>query len=190
MRWFSSDFHLGHGRILEFEAAARPFADLEEMWAVMVERFNACVAPGDELILVGDNAFNDRWAARIPRDLNGRITALAGNHCPFFQRRSHAKVEKAKAAYLAMGFEAVGNGLELTLADGTEVLVDHFPYYGDHTMEERYEEYRPRDDGKPLIHGHVHSMWRTLDHMINVGVDVWDLTPVSEEQIIEIIRAA
>lgn len=190
MRWFSSDFHLGHSRILEFEREARPFDDLEEMWQAMLDRFNSRIGPDDELYLNGDTAFNDRWARRLATEMNGRITLGAGNHDPFFQRRSAAKIAKAKRLYLDMGFADVVDGAEMVLADGTPVLVNHFPYYGDHTTDERYNEYRCRDDGMWLICGHIHSMWRTLDRMINVGVDVWDLTPVSEDQIIEIIRAA
>jgi len=34
-----------------------------------------------------------------------------------------------------------------------------------------------------LLHGHVHEKWRQQGRMVNVGVDVWDFTPVAEEVI-------
>ena len=34
-----------------------------------------------------------------------------------------------------------------------------------------------------LLHGHVHARWRQQGRMVNVGVDVWDYTPVPEEVI-------
>jgi calcineurin-like phosphoesterase family protein len=34
-----------------------------------------------------------------------------------------------------------------------------------------------------LLHGHVHEKWRQQGRMVNVGVDVWDFTPVAEDVI-------
>jgi calcineurin-like phosphoesterase family protein len=45
------------------------------------------------------------------------------------------------------------------------------------------------DDGLPLICGHVHEAWRVRGRMLNVGVDVNDFTPVSQEQVAEEVRA-
>lgn len=64
---------------------------------------------------------------------------------------------------------------------------DHFPYEGDSRAEDRYVDWRPLDRGRVLLHGHVHSSWRTNGRMINVGVDVWDFAPISEQQIIELV---
>lgn len=40
--------------------------------------------------------------------------------------------------------------------------------------------------GQWLLHGHVHSLWRCKaeQQMLNVSVECWDLTPVSEIQVI------
>ena len=52
---------------------------------------------------------------------------------------------------------------------------------------------QPRPEGtlhnKWLLHGHVHSLWKVkpLDKMINVAVEVWDLEPVSEQDLVNII---
>ena len=76
------------------------------------------------------------------------------------------------------------------LADGTVVDVDHFPYEGDSRDEDRYGDWRPKDNGRVLLHGHVHSSWRTNGRMINVGVDVWDHAPISELQVIGLVSGA
>ena len=34
-----------------------------------------------------------------------------------------------------------------------------------------------------LLHGHVHEKWRQQGRMVNVGVDVWDFTPIAEDVI-------
>lgn len=54
---------------------------------------------------------------------------------------------------------------------------------------DRYREERPADEGRWLLHGHVHERWRQRGRQINVGVDVWDYAPVSLEAIEGVIRA-
>jgi calcineurin-like phosphoesterase family protein len=48
---------------------------------------------------------------------------------------------------------------------------------------------RPVDNGLPLIHGHVHNSWKVNGRQINVGVDVWDFTPVSEADLSLLVMA-
>ncbi|MHB8295541.1 MAG: hypothetical protein ACYDH5_13145 [Acidimicrobiales bacterium] len=53
---------------------------------------------------------------------------------------------------------------------------------------DRCGSFRPIDEGEWLLHGHVHEKWRQLGRTINVGVDVWDFTPVAEDAIIRLIN--
>jgi calcineurin-like phosphoesterase family protein len=51
------------------------------------------------------------------------------------------------------------------------------------------------DDGKILIHGHIHEKGlitrsRKGTLQLNVGVDVWGMKPVSEEEVIRAILNA
>ena len=48
-----------------------------------------------------------------------------------------------------------------------------------------------RKNNKPecLIHGHVHEKWKTnVDNMINVGVGVWDYSPVFLKKIKTLVK--
>ena len=55
---------------------------------------------------------------------------------------------------------------------GRQIMLSHFPYRGDHEHTgERYVQWRLRDEGLWLIHGHVHDEWKINGHQINVG---WD----------------
>lgn len=73
---------------------------------------------------------------------------------------------------------------------GREVLVCHLPYRRDSGDTERYAGFRPLDEGMWLLHGHVHEKWRQQGSMVNVGVDVWDFTPVAEEVLARMIDDA
>lgn len=185
-RWFTSDQHLDHDRVRGL--AGRPHASKEEMNEAIIANFNSVVGVDDLTFFVGDFALGKR-AESVPliQRFNGTKVLVSGNHDETFQLRSKSAAWRSK--YIKWGFKDVVNGLELTLADGTDVLVDHFPYNGDHDgYEDRFPELRPRDEGKWLIHGHVHEMWQVNGRQINVGVDAWNFMPVSEDQICNIIN--
>jgi calcineurin-like phosphoesterase family protein len=40
----------------------------------------------------------------------------------------------------------------------------------------------PDDSNKPTYCGHVHEKWRMKGNCLNVGVDVWQYRPISQEQ--------
>jgi len=50
--FFSADQHFGHSNIIKY--CNRPFASVEEMDRVMVERWNARISPKDNVYLLGD----------------------------------------------------------------------------------------------------------------------------------------
>lgn len=89
--------------------------------------------------------------------------------------------------YKDAGFLAINLEMEVD-AMGYGVKLCHLPYAGDHTPELRYPQYRPKDDGAWLLHGHVHTAWKQLGKQINVGVDQWSFAPVSLPEIVEIIK--
>lgn len=81
--WFTSDTHFNHANIIEH--AARPFADLDDMTAAMIHRWNTVVNAGDIVYHLGDFALS--WGkkhARVIDDilskLNGNKWLIAGNH--------------------------------------------------------------------------------------------------------------
>jgi calcineurin-like phosphoesterase family protein len=117
---------------------------------------------------------------------------VPGNHdnC----HKMHKSWKKAVPMYEDAGFtilesDTPGPVIE-TQVNGTDVLVCHFPYAGDSHFDDRYSGLRPTDEGLWLLHGHVHSPHVMTDlhpRQLHVGVDAWDMKPVSEDTIAEII---
>lgn len=88
-----------------------------------------------------------------------------------------------KREYLTNGFADVIESMEMHLVN-ERVTLQHMPFYNPNPdFDQRYPQYRPKNEGQFLLHGHVHEKWRVKGRMINVGVDVWNFTPVSLEQI-------
>lgn len=177
--FFTSDQHFSHQRIIEL--AGRPFSSVEEMDQAMIDRWNATVGTNDIVYVVGDFAMGIiAESLPIALQLQGEKHLVPGNHDRVWFAKNQAQLDRWTAAYTDAGFIIEPN--EIVLDD---FLVCHFPYEGDSHDEDRYTDYRPklRPGIKGLIHGHVHEQWKVNGNQINVGVDVWDFTPVSYEQI-------
>jgi calcineurin-like phosphoesterase family protein len=187
-RFWTSDLHFGHANIIRY--CDRPFADVDAMNRALVDRWNDVVSPADDVWILGDVAMGpiDESLAFVGQ-LHGRKVLLAGNHDRCWSGHG-PKAEPWVERYLEAGFdEILQSAVEATL--GTmPVLCSHFPYRGDSRDEERYLAHRPIDDGLVLLHGHVHERWKVCDRQVNVGVDVWDFHPVTDDELLSAIAAA
>jgi calcineurin-like phosphoesterase family protein len=97
-RFFTADLHLGHRNIIEY--CSRPFPDVDEMNAALVDRWNETVGDEDEVIVLGDVAMG-RISETLPLvgRLRGRKVLLAGNHDRCWQGHRQG-VEAATVRYL------------------------------------------------------------------------------------------
>lgn len=174
--WLTADLHFGHKNILKYED--RPFSDIEAMDEALIQNWNSCVQPSQTILIVGDFALcGTQKCEAVVKRLNGYKFLLMGNH----------DWKHSPNRWLKMGFwDARKGSIDL----GRNLIACHLPYSGDSGDEDRYEKARPPDEGKVLLHGHVHSKWKTNGRMINVGVDVWDLKPVSREVVTKLIEEA
>lgn len=176
--FFTADQHYGHANVIRL--CDRPFRDVDHMARELIARHNAVVGHLDEVIHVGDFSLDEKRVPVILPRLRGRHVLVVGNHdrC----HPCHKDWQRARARYLSAGLFA--NVCERLVLDG--MLVHHMPYEGDD--REKYHQYRPKDEGLVLLHGHVHGLWKTRGRMINVGVDVRGYAPVSLETIVEELR--
>lgn len=186
--FFASDMHFGHvNAAIKF----RGFATVEEHDETLVDRWNRMVGPTDRVIIPGDACMGTITdSIRLIHRLHGQKWLMPGNH-DWHHPAHHGRVDalaKGKTQKVAdmerLYAEAFDRILPLQMEVGN-FTVCHFPPYGDHTGEERYSEYRPKDRGQRFIHGHVHDEWADLEdgRLINVGVDVRDFAPISVDEL-------
>ena len=178
--FYWSDLHLGHNKV----AKLREFSTTEEHDAAIIDAWAATVTPRDTVWVLGDltagGARDTRNALNTIGKLPGTKRLITGNH-----DKLHPINRPRVSDYSAWldTFATIDNAARIKL-HGTSVLLSHFPYDGDHTGQDRHSQWRLRNLGAPLIHGHVHAEWRTRDRMLNVGVDHWP-TPASQNEILE-----
>lgn len=196
--WFTSDLHIGHELVAKERMRGRVLpryvgAEIDAHDHILAEHWDAVVRPDDQVWVLGDisaggkaaetNAL--RWLTQRP----GWKHLVAGNHdsCHPMHRDAH----KRQPEFLIEAFETVQAFARRRIA-GQSVLLSHFPYVGDHTAVSRFDQYRLRDMGKLLLHGHTHDEakvaptpdWTT---QIHVGVDAWDLRPVHIDELADLI---
>jgi len=172
-RYWSADMHLGHGNVIEY--AKRPFRDCHHMNKRLIDEANMRVKDDDVCLHVGDFSMRDGW--RYRQRLNGNWLFLRGNH------DSKNKVK------------TVGDWLFLRLSH-FRIFVSHIPYFyrdvsGTATYllsEEMIAVVESTCDF--AVCGHVHEKWRVSRDgkipSINVGVDVNNYRPVSDEELLQI----
>lgn len=180
--FFTSDLHLGHAKIIEFDK--RPFQSVEEMDAEIILRWNAKVGKGDTVYVLGDMIWKTRKdeALDIINSLNGQKILIKGNHDRFV---SNGEVRKAFAAVKDY------DEINVTLEDGTsrKCVVSHYfiPLYNGHR------------DGAIHLHGHSHftdesqieiEIVEKLNSLgfspkiYNVGCMYWNYEPVTLDEIL------
>jgi len=77
--WFIADTHFSHSNIIRY--CKRPFSSAEEHDRVLIENWNHCVKPGDDVYFLGDFSFRSKEIAeRARKQLNGQIFFIEGNH--------------------------------------------------------------------------------------------------------------
>lgn len=161
----------------------------------LIENHNKVVAPSDMVYYLGDMCMG-KLEDTLPllKRLNGSKMLILGNHDRPSIAYHHKKPEARQkwSERYSEYFPVIRESLTLELLPGQDVLLCHYPYldldFKDHEYEGRYEALQPINEGKWLIHGHVHGSWKVKGKQINVGVDVWDYAPVALDTVLNIIK--
>ena len=172
--YFTADLHLMHDKIIEY--CDRPFKNTEWMWRGIKKNWNSIVKKDDEVWILGDLSMKGRNAKPMLKgmidNLNGTKHLVYGNHDRMMPRD-----------YSNMG-----------------ILTCHYPVF--HFKKEPQNWFLGHDPavavalpkGSVYLCGHVHGLFDqfkspTEVSVINVGVDVRNFMPISEEDISAILAS-
>lgn len=195
--WFTSDLHLGH----PFVANLRGFDDVEEHDQRILNNLRATLSDGDTLWVLGD--CSSGWGPQEERalslldatftdlrsQLNVEFTAhlISGNHDSCHPL--HTDSASAQREFLRV-FDSVQPFQYFEFA-GEPAWLCHFPRPGfDHEgMDSRHDELRLTVER--LVHGHLHSATAITGRgQVDVGLDAWNMAPVSEETVAATLLAS
>ncbi len=163
--------HLGHQNIIKY--CNRPFKDLNEMNETIIKNWNMKVKPEDTVFMVGDFCFKNTInmihrgegdihnSTYYEKQLNGKIIFTRGNHDGNNSTKTCIRNIKIQLG-------------------GKLINIVHDPKYVSFTCDFN-------------IVSHVHTLWKFhrffkgTKHVdaINVGVDQWNFTPLTIEDILK-----
>lgn len=167
MIYFTSDTHFGHSSVIDF--CKRPFKNRYEMDETLIRYWNYMVKENDTVYHLGDFSFHGATTTKeIIKKLNGHKILVRGNH------------DQKCRKYVQWGFDLAVPNASVRIKDRMFRL-SHYPFAGTTHDHRDFTDRQIQDNGVDfLLHGHVHEKWKRNGRMLNVGVDVWNFTPVSE----------
>lgn len=188
--WFTSDLHLGHRLVAHLRGygPSREEADIVAHDVQIMDNWRRVVKADDLVWLLGDVAVSSPvYALDMLSRLPGRKRLILGNHDE--PHPMHSRAAKAYQRY-AKVFEYISPFARIKV-QGHPVLLSHFPYSSDTEglTEARFTQYRLRDEGMWLLHGHTHGKEKVHGHEIHVGLDAWNLMPVSDLIIASLLES-
>lgn len=184
-----------HNNIIGY--CTRPYSSVEEMNEDMIAKWNSVVKPEDFIYYLGDFSLSFRPIELFSFRLNGNKYLIPGNHdfCHSGNKKSKNKENQDKwiKKYGDYGWAVLPEQITLNFPEIGIVNLCHLPYSIKNDSDVRYNSSRPVDDHKILLCGHVHEKWQTTRSlagtlMVNVGVDVNNFCPISENEVVQRIK--
>ena len=180
--FFTSDYHIYHDKIIAL-GKGRPFSNLEEMHAAIADRHNAVVRQGDLVYNLGDFALKCQWeqAYAFRQRLVGQQHFTFGNHDKVVWEMIR-NVPDVFTWYKGDPDSPGAYVLKLKgYGDIPKISIGHF----------KMCTFTSSHKGSWNLYGHSHGQLPDEDRWLgfDVGVDVWDYTPVSIEQVVQKMKS-
>ncbi len=169
----TSDLHLGHINILKY--CNRPFNTVEEMDEAIIDRWNGVVTQKDTVYIIGDFSFykDQQKTVDVLKKLNGAEKHLIlGNH------------DRHLKAWVKEKFTSCSDYKEIYVPDDEAYGKKQFIVLMHYAMR----VFNKSHHGAIQLYGHSHGSLPGNSQQLDVGVDCWDYTPASYEQIKERLK--
>ena len=191
--YYTADLHLCHEKV----AKIRGFSSTREHDEAVLKGLKEVAHSGNQIFILGDISGGKHESDAIDQlalattSKNVDLHLVAGNHDSVHPM--HRKYTKSRMwevpSYLFSTTDTMGTFRH----NKDKVMLSHFPYTGDRG-EDRYPEYRLKDTGKPIVHGHTHSSERVSysdkgSLQICVSLDAWGLKPVPKHELVKLIES-
>ena len=149
--FFTADHHFNHANIIKF--TNRLFSSVEEMDAVMINRWNSVVKPKDTVYHLGDFSLANR-VDHIFKQLNGTVYIIRGNHDRWVNKNAFFPITKEGSVFL------IPAQYELKHM-GETIVLSHYPMMS----------WNRSVHGSWHLYGHVHGRTKHPGLAMDVGID-------------------
>lgn len=161
--FYTADTHFCHDAIRRY--CNRPFSSIQEMGVILAKNWNAKIGSKDLVYILGDFCFGDRKQIKTIADsLNGRKILIIGNHDKIGEPKNYGFSEKHKI-------------LEIKI-ETNHITLSHYAMRV--WNKSHYDSWQ--------LYGHSHGCLEPEGKQWDVGVDNNNFTPLSYEEIREIMK--
>lgn len=153
--FFTSDTHFDDHRVIFMYR--RPFASTGEMDEFLIARWNEKIGADDTVWHLGDFAVrvSERRVDDLLIRLNGRKHLITGNN-------------DGPAVLKSAGWDSVAAYAEIEV-EGTKLVLCHYAFRTWNGMHKKVLN----------LHGHSHGKLAPMPRQFDVGIDAWDMRPVT-----------
>ena len=155
--YFTADTHFGHKNIIKY--CNRPFDSVYEMNETIIKNWNDVVGLRDVVYHLGDFGF--KGADSILSRLNGQIHLIHGNHDNSMIKRNRRFITSSPIKEIRI--------------NGIKTVLQHYSM----------RVWNASFHGSYHLFGHSHGSLSSYGLSFDVGVDAWNYTPISEEQVVD-----
>lgn len=163
MIWFTADLHFNHKNIIKY--CNRPFNSVEEMNKTLIDNWNKRVSRDDLVYVLGDFCFGN--SDYYLKQLNGSKILIFGNH-------DDTNIRKNKGL-----FRAVYDILKIK-ERGKTIMLCHYAMRV--WAKSHFNSYH--------LYGHSHGTLPPVGKSLDVGVDCHSYSPISIDQVINLLECA
>lgn len=164
MKWFTADFHLSHKNIIKY--CDRPFKNVEEMNATILDNLFKSVNRGDTLYFLGDLTFDKKIANNFFNVLKDiEIHFIIGNH----DSSQVIKIVQDRCTSVSQ--------IKNIRIEEQSITLCHYAMRVWH--KSHFNSWQ--------LYGHSHGNLSGIGKQYDVGVDYNNFSPVSFETLKEIM---
>jgi calcineurin-like phosphoesterase family protein len=166
---YCADHHFFHESMLHFASATRPFDNLSQMHEYMIEEHNKLASNSTDVYIVGDFAYSRKLdevqVRKVFEKLKGRKHLIVGNH-------------DNNSIIRNLRWSSAPSSEKLVNDNGRNIYLNH---YALRSWPGIYA-------GHFHFYGHTHGKLPSNGRSIDVGVDAWNLRPVTASEVIARIK--
>lgn len=148
--WFTADLHFGHKAMIRPDVCGRPWPDVDQMDAAIIENWNRTVGERDHVFVLGDVSFRklDETLA-ILCQLNGTMYLISGNHDSKLLNNPGCSFLGGVAPYHEID------------VDSQRIVLCHYAF----------RTWNKSHYGSWNLHGHSHGSMAPQGKQMDVGID-------------------
>ncbi len=165
MNWFTADYHLSHKNIIGY--CNRPFTNVEEMNATILNNLEHKVKQGDKLYFLGDLSFKKDTALMFFKKFSDiEIHFVIGNH-------DHTDVIKLAENYC----DSVSRLEDIQIEDQPITVCHYAMRVWNKSIFNAWQ-----------LHGHSHGTLVPFRNQYDIGIDNNNFYPVSYRELLPFLN--